>query len=141
MAAAADAARSLKRDFMFTARAENYLWNRPDLDDTIRRLQAFEKAGADVLYAPGIADIATVEKICKAVSKPVNVLVVPGFTVADLSNAGAKRISLGSKLATFVYGMLQTCGARDAGGRHVRLHPRRHAVCQGAGIVRRNPAR
>ena len=108
MAAAVDAARSLKRDFVFTARAENFLWNRPDLDDTIRRLQAFDKAGADVLYAPGIADIATVEKICKAVSKPVNVLVVPGFTVADLANAGAKRISLGSKLATFVYGMLQT---------------------------------
>ena len=61
VAAAVDAARSLKRDFVFTARAENFLWDRPDLDDTIRRLQAFEKAGADVLYAPGIADIATVE--------------------------------------------------------------------------------
>ena len=61
-----------------------------------------------MLYAPGIADIETVETICTAVSKPVNVLVVPGFTVADLSNAGAKRISLGSKLTTFVYGMLQT---------------------------------
>jgi 2-methylisocitrate lyase-like PEP mutase family enzyme len=108
VAAAVDAARSLKHDFMFTARAENFLWNRSDLDDTIRRLQAFERAGADVLYAPGITDIETVETICKAVSKPVNVLVVPGFTVADLSNAGAKRLSLGSKLATFVYGMLQT---------------------------------
>lgn len=108
VAAAADAARSLKRDFVFTARAENFLWNRPDLDDTIRRLQAFEKAGADVLYAPGITDIETVETICKAVSKPVNVLAVPGFTVADLSNAGAKRISLGSKLTTFTFGMLQT---------------------------------
>jgi 2-methylisocitrate lyase-like PEP mutase family enzyme len=108
VAAAADAARSLKRDFVFTARAENFLWNRPDLDDTIRRLQAFEKAGADVLYAPGITDVETVETICKAVSKPVNVLAVPGFTVADLSNAGAKRISLGSRLTTFTYGMLQT---------------------------------
>jgi len=108
VAAAADAARSLKRDFVFTARAENYLWNRPDLDDTISRLQAFDRAGADVLYAPGITDLATVEKICKAVSRPVNVLVIPGFTVADLANAGAKRISLGSRLATFVYGMLQT---------------------------------
>jgi 2-methylisocitrate lyase-like PEP mutase family enzyme len=108
VAAAADAARSLKSDFMFTARCENFLWGRPDLDDTIRRLLAFEKAGADVLYAPGIADIETVGAVCKAVSKPVNVLVVPGFTIADLSNAGAKRISLGSKLATFCYGMLQT---------------------------------
>jgi 2-methylisocitrate lyase-like PEP mutase family enzyme len=108
VAAAADAARSLKSDFVFTARCENYLWGRPDLDDTIRRLQAFDEAGADVLYAPGIADIETVAEICKAVSKPVNVLVVPGFTIADLSNAGAKRISLGSKLTTFCYGMLQT---------------------------------
>jgi 2-methylisocitrate lyase-like PEP mutase family enzyme len=108
VAAAADAARSLKHDFVFTARCENFLWGRNDLEDTIGRLQAYEKAGADVLYAPGLSDIATVEKVCKALSKPVNVLVVPGFTVADLSNAGAKRISLGSKLATFCYGMLQT---------------------------------
>jgi len=108
VAAAADATRSLRRDFVFTARAENFLWNRPDLDDTIRRLQAFEKAGADVLYAPGITDVETVETICKSVSRPVNVLAVPGFSVADLSNAGAKRISLGSKLTTFTYGMLQT---------------------------------
>ena len=61
VAAAVDAARALKRDFVFTARAENFLWGRPDLDDTIRRLQAFEVAGADVLYAPGIIDIETVE--------------------------------------------------------------------------------
>jgi 2-methylisocitrate lyase-like PEP mutase family enzyme len=108
VAAAADAARSLKRDFVFTARAENFLWNRPDLDDTILRLQAFEKAGADVLYAPGITDVETVATICKSVSKPVNVLAVPGFTVAELANAGAKRISLGSRLTTFAYGMLQT---------------------------------
>lgn len=108
VAAAADAARSLKRDFVFTARCENFLWGRNDLDDTIARLQAFDKAGADVLYAPGIADVATVEAICKAVSKPVNVLVVPGFTVAALAQAGARRISLGSKLATYCYGMLQT---------------------------------
>jgi 2-methylisocitrate lyase-like PEP mutase family enzyme len=106
--AAVEAARSLKQDFVFTARCENFLWNRPDLDDTIRRLQAFEQAGADVLYAPGLAEIGTVEAICKAVSKPVNVLAVPGFAVADLSNAGVKRISLGSKLTTFCYGMLQT---------------------------------
>ena len=107
VAAAADAARSLKDDFMLTARSENFLWGRPDLDDTIKRLQAFEKAGADVLYAPGITDLAMVATICKSVSKPVNVLSVPDFTVADLARAGAKRVSLGSKLTTYCYGMLQ----------------------------------
>lgn len=107
VAAAVEAARALKRDFVFTARAENFLWNRPDLDDTIKRLQAFEKAGADVLYAPGLTDVATVRTICSAVSKPVNVLVVPGFTLANLAEAGAKRISLGSKLTTYAFGMLQ----------------------------------
>jgi 2-methylisocitrate lyase-like PEP mutase family enzyme len=107
VAAAAEAARALKHDFVFTARAENFLWNRPDLDDTIKRLQAFEKAGADVLYAPGLTDIEAVRTLCSAVSKPVNVLVVPGFTVANLAEAGAKRISLGSKLTTYAFGMLQ----------------------------------
>jgi 2-methylisocitrate lyase-like PEP mutase family enzyme len=107
VAAAAEAARALKRDFVFTARAENFLWGRNDLDDTIRRLQAFEKAGADVLYAPGLTDMETVRAVCKAVSRPVNVLAVPGFTVADLAEAGVKRISLGSKLTTFAFGMLQ----------------------------------
>jgi 2-methylisocitrate lyase-like PEP mutase family enzyme len=106
VAAAADAARSLKHDFMFTARCENFLRGRPDLDDTINRLQAYEKAGADVLYAPGLTDVSIVEKICKAVSKPVNVLAVPAFTVGELATAGAKRISLGSSLATYCYGML-----------------------------------
>jgi 2-methylisocitrate lyase-like PEP mutase family enzyme len=107
VAAAAEAARALKHDFVFTARAENFLWNRPDLDDTIKRLQAFEKAGADVLYAPGLTDIEAVRTVCSSVSKPVNVLVVPGFTVANLAEAGAKRISLGSKLTTYAFGMLQ----------------------------------
>jgi 2-methylisocitrate lyase-like PEP mutase family enzyme len=107
VAAAAEAARALKRDFVFTARAENFLHRNPDLDDTIKRLQAFEKAGADVLYAPGIADIATVRTICSSVSKPVNVLAVPGFTMAELTQAGAKRISLGSKLTNFAFGMLE----------------------------------
>ncbi|NGN42832.1 isocitrate lyase/phosphoenolpyruvate mutase family protein [Mesorhizobium sp. CGMCC 1.15528] len=105
--AAVEAARALRHDFVFTARAENFLRDNPDLDDTIARLQAFERAGADVLYAPGLTDIETVRKICSAVSKPVNVLVVPGFTVDGLAQAGAKRISLGSKLTTYAFGMLQ----------------------------------
>jgi 2-methylisocitrate lyase-like PEP mutase family enzyme len=107
VAAAVEAARSLKRDFVFTARAENFLLGRPDLDDTIRRLQAFEKAGADVLYAPGLSDIETVRKICAAVSKPVNVLAVPGFTLDNLREAGAIRISLGSKLSTAALGAVR----------------------------------
>ncbi len=117
VAAAAEAARSLKRDFVFTARAENLLRNRPDIDDTIRRLQAFEQAGADVLYAPGIGDIDTVRTICSAVSKPVNVLATPNFTVKMLAEAGAKRISLGSKLTTAAFGALDEAAREmlDAG--------------------------
>jgi 2-methylisocitrate lyase-like PEP mutase family enzyme len=107
VAAAVEAARALKHDFVFTARAENYLWGHPDIDDTLKRLQAFEKAGADVLYAPGLSDIATVRKICAALSKPVNVLAVPSFTVKALGDAGVRRISLGSKLTTFAFGMLE----------------------------------
>lgn len=107
VAAAAEAARALKHDFVFTARAENFLWNRPDLDDTIRRLQAFEKVGADVLYAPGITDVGMIRTLCSSVTKPVNVLAVPGFSVAALSEAGVKRISLGSKLTTYAFGMME----------------------------------
>lgn len=107
VAAAAEAARSLKRDFVFTARAENFLHGRPDLDDTIRRLLAFQEVGADVLYAPGLSDIATVRAICSAVTRPVNVLAVAGFSMAELAAAGAKRISLGSKLTNHAFGMLE----------------------------------
>ena len=107
VSAAVEAARSLKRDFVFTARAENHLWGRNELDDTIRRLQAFEKAGADVLYAPGLADIEAVRTVCAAVSEPVNVLAIKGFTVAALSEAGARRISLGSKLTTAAFGAVR----------------------------------
>jgi 2-methylisocitrate lyase-like PEP mutase family enzyme len=107
VAAAAEAARSFSRDFVFTARAENFLVGRPDLDDTIKRLQAFEKAGADVLYAPALPDVETVRTVCSAVSKPVNVLVRPGFTVDALRDAGAKRLSLGSKLTTAAFGAVR----------------------------------
>ncbi|MGE0502753.1 MAG: isocitrate lyase/phosphoenolpyruvate mutase family protein [Rhizobiaceae bacterium] len=108
VAAAVEAARSLKRDFVLTARAENFLHGRPDLDDTIKRLQAFQEAGADVLYAPGLADIEKVSAVCSAVTRPVNVLAVPGFSMAELAVAGAKRVSLGSKLTTYAFGMLET---------------------------------
>ena len=101
VAAAAEAARTLGFPFMLTARAENFLRGKPDLDDTIRRLQAFERAGADVLFAPGLPDLAAVRAVCAAVSKPVNFMVgIRGrsFTVAELEAAGVRRISLATSL-------------------------------------------
>jgi 2-methylisocitrate lyase-like PEP mutase family enzyme len=99
--AAAETAHSLDFPFTLTARAENLLHERRDLDDTIRRLQAFEEAGADVLYAPGLRTLEEVRIVTSALSKPVNVLatLVKGATVAELTEAGAKRISLGGALA------------------------------------------
>jgi 2-methylisocitrate lyase-like PEP mutase family enzyme len=101
VAAGAQAARTLPFPFTLTARAENYLRGNPSLDDTIKRLQAFEKAGADVLFAPGLPDLEAVRAVCAAVSKPVNFMVgIRGksFTVADLKAAGVKRISLATSL-------------------------------------------
>ena len=101
VAAAVQAARSLPFPFMLTARAENYLRGNPDLEDTIARLQAFEKAGADVLFAPGLPDLAAVKAVCSAVDKPVNFMAgIRGksFTVAELQAAGARRISLATSL-------------------------------------------
>ncbi|HEX3891666.1 MAG TPA: isocitrate lyase/phosphoenolpyruvate mutase family protein [Terracidiphilus sp.] len=100
VAAAAEAARALPFPFMFVGRAENYLHGRRDLDDTIRRLQAYEKAGAAVLYAPGITDPEEIRTVCSSVSKPVNVLVgmkgAPPLTLKDLHGLGVKRVSVGS---------------------------------------------
>jgi 2-methylisocitrate lyase-like PEP mutase family enzyme len=100
--AAAEAARSLPIRFMLTARAENFLHGRRDLDDTIRRLQAFEAAGAEVLYAPGLRDLASIRAVTAAVGKPVNVVMSsadPTITVAQLAEAGVKRISVGGALS------------------------------------------
>ena len=99
--AAARAARALSFPFTLTARAENFVRGNPDLEDTIKRLQAFEKAGADVLFAPCLPDLASVRAVCAAVSKPVNFMVgIKGksFTVAELEVAGIRRISLGTSL-------------------------------------------
>ena len=101
VAAAAEAARALGFPFTFTARAENFLRGNPSLDDTIKRLQAFEKAGADVLFAPGLPDLASVRAVCAAITKPFNFMVgIRGksFTVAELEAAGVKRISLATSL-------------------------------------------
>jgi 2-methylisocitrate lyase-like PEP mutase family enzyme len=95
-------AHALPGPFTLTARAENFLHGRPDLHDTIRRLQAFEAAGADVLYAPGVRDLATIRAVTAAVGKPVNVVMSaadPSLTVAQLAEAGVKRISVGGALS------------------------------------------
>ncbi len=96
IAAAVEAARSLPFPFTLAARAENYVRGNPNLDDTIKRLIAYEKAGADVLFAPGLPDLASVRAVCSAVSKPVNFAVAAkgkSFSVAELAEAGVKRIS------------------------------------------------
>jgi 2-methylisocitrate lyase-like PEP mutase family enzyme len=96
VAAAADAAHAGSTHFVLTARAENHLRGRPDLDDTIARLQAYQAAGADVLYAPALAAIDDIARVAREVDLPLNVLVVPGGpTVAELASAGASRISVG----------------------------------------------
>ena len=99
VAAAAEAARELPFPCVFAARAENLLHGRADLDDTIRRVQAFEAAGADVLYAPGLPDLAAVRLVCASVTKPVNVLIGSNglqASVAELAAAGVARVSVGS---------------------------------------------
>jgi 2-methylisocitrate lyase-like PEP mutase family enzyme len=101
VAAAAEVARALPFAFTLSARAENFLRGNPSLDDTITRLQAFERVGADVLFAPGLPDLAAVRTVCAAVSKPVNFMVgIRGksFSVAELEAAGVKRISLAGSL-------------------------------------------
>jgi 2-methylisocitrate lyase-like PEP mutase family enzyme len=103
--AAVEVAHGLPVPFLLTARAENMIQGRLDLDDTIRRLQAFEKAGADVLYAPGLKDLATIRTVVGAVSRPVNVVMShadPALTLEDLAAAGVKRISVGGSISRLV---------------------------------------
>jgi 2-methylisocitrate lyase-like PEP mutase family enzyme len=99
VAAAAASARTLGFPFTVTARAENHIRGNPDLDDTIARLRAYEEAGADVLYAPGLATVEEIRTVCAAVGKPVNVLARADLSVAEIAAAGARRISLGGALA------------------------------------------
>jgi 2-methylisocitrate lyase-like PEP mutase family enzyme len=100
--AAVEVARALPVPFLLTARAENLLHGQLDLDDTIRRLQAYERVGADVLYAPGVRDLATIRTVASSVGKPLNVVMSaadPDLTVAQLAEAGVKRISVGGALS------------------------------------------
>jgi 2-methylisocitrate lyase-like PEP mutase family enzyme len=112
VAAAVEAARALPFPFTLTARAENFLHGRPNLNDTISRLQAFAKAGADVLFAPGLPNLEAIKAVCAAVAPhPVNALVgIKGlsFSVADLGAAGVRRISLGGVLSRVALGALIT---------------------------------
>jgi 2-methylisocitrate lyase-like PEP mutase family enzyme len=110
--AAAEVARSLPFPFTLTARAENFLYGRTDLDDTIKRLQAFEAAGADVLYAPGLYDLATIKTVVSSVKKPFNLVMGfadPTLTLPILSAAGVKRISVGGAMARVALAAFLKC--------------------------------
>lgn len=96
--AACQAARSFDFPFIVTARAENHIRGHPDLGDTIARLKAYEQAGADVLYAPGLRGPEEIRAVCEAVTAPVNVLAYPGITVQEIAQAGGQRISVGGAL-------------------------------------------
>ena len=120
--AAADACRDLH--FLVTARAENYLWGQPDLDDTIRRLQAFSAAGADVLFAPGLPDIEAIRTVCRSVDKPVNVVMgLSGrrYTVDELSAAGVRRISVGGSFARAAFCRAGAGSERGTVAGHLQL--------------------
>jgi 2-methylisocitrate lyase-like PEP mutase family enzyme len=106
VAAAAEAARALDVPFTLTARAENHIRGNPDLEDTIARLQAYERAGADVLYAPGLRTGEEIRAVCDAVSRPVNVLAHRGLTMSEIVAAGGQRISVGGALTWAAVGAL-----------------------------------
>jgi len=98
LVAAVEAVRGLGFAFTLTARAENHLRENPDLDDTIARLQAFEEAGADVLYAPGLRTVEEIRTVCDAVTRPVNVLALGDLSFVEVAGAGAQRVSVGGGL-------------------------------------------
>jgi 2-methylisocitrate lyase-like PEP mutase family enzyme len=113
VAAAAEAAHALPFPFTLTARSENFLHGRADLEDTIRRLQAFERAGADVLFAPALPDLAAVRRVCAALTKPVSFMVaIPGrsFSMPELTAAGVRRVSLATSLYRVALGALVSAG-------------------------------
>jgi 2-methylisocitrate lyase-like PEP mutase family enzyme len=111
VAAAAEAAHSGSRKLVLTARAENHIHGRDDLPDTIARLQSFQEAGADVLFAPGLRELDKIRELISAVNVPVNVLVLPGMpSVSELSDAGVSRISVGGAFAFAAYGAAIAAG-------------------------------
>ena len=106
LAAACEASRNLDFDFTLTGRAENHIRGNPDLDDTIARLQAYEQAGADVLYAPGLRSVEEIKAASEAVGKPLNVLASPRLSMEEMVGAGAQRVSVGGALAWAATGAL-----------------------------------
>ena len=122
--AAVEAARALPFPFTLTARAENHIRGNPDLGDTIMRLQAFEAAGADVLYAPGLKSTEEIRLVCESVTKPVNVLARPTLTFDEIVGAGAQRISVGGSLTwTAVDALVKAAEAIRDGGDFSVLRP------------------
>jgi 2-methylisocitrate lyase-like PEP mutase family enzyme len=117
VAAAVEAARLLDFPFTVTARAENHIRGNPDIDDTIGRLQAYEDAGADVLYAPGLRTADEVRAVCQAVSKPVNVLARPDLSMREIADAGGRRVSVGGALTWVAVGAMAAAAEelRDRG--------------------------
>jgi 2-methylisocitrate lyase-like PEP mutase family enzyme len=117
VAAAAEAAHAGPVQLVLTGRAENYLHGRPDLADTIARLQAYQEAGADVLYAPGLRELADIRAVVGAVDRPVNVLVLPGGpSLAELADAGVRRVSVGGRFAFAALGALVEAAQELRGG-------------------------
>jgi 2-methylisocitrate lyase-like PEP mutase family enzyme len=117
VAAACEAAGRLDFPFTLTARAENHVRGNPDLDDTIARLQAYARAGADVLYAPGLGSGEEIRAVCEATSKPVNVLARPGLSLSEIADAGARRVSVGGGLTWVAVAAMATAAEeiRDRG--------------------------
>jgi len=132
--AAVDAVKSLDREFVFAARADGILTREYDVDEAIRRLKAYEAAGADVLYAPMPPDMVELKRICLAVEKPVNVLCAGPFTkysMADFASAGAARVSLGSALARVTHKAIMDCATAMFGSGD--MSPLGNSV--GAGVI------
>ncbi len=141
IAAAAAAAHAGANPVVLTARAENFLHGRADLGNTIARLQAYARAGADVVYAPGIANVDQVREVVAAVDVPVNVLAVPGLPpVAELADAGVARVSVGGALAFLAYGAALEAAEAFRGGRLDWLPNSRKAAAGVQHLLRRTPA-
>ena len=110
--AAREAADRLSFPFMLTARAENHIRGNPDLDDTIARLQAYERAGADVLYAPGLRNGDEIRAVCEATSRPLNVLARPSLSMREIVDAGGRRVSVGGALTWVAVGAMASAATR-----------------------------
>jgi 2-methylisocitrate lyase-like PEP mutase family enzyme len=112
VAAAYEAARRLEFPFTLTARAENHVRGNPDLDDTIARLQAYERAGADVLFAPGLRSAEEIQAVAEVIGRPLNVLAIPSLSLAEIVDAGAQRVSVGGRLAWTAVGAMAEVAER-----------------------------